>query len=91
MISETESFPKRLKRLREQKSLSIRDVASALDVSPSTYRAWEYGVQIKGEPYVALSKIYHVGLAELLTGEPSQLESQLKLIEGAVKSIRIQN
>ena len=86
-----ESLPNRLKRLRVGKGLSIRDVALSLDVSPSTYRAWEYGVQIKGEPYVALAKIYHVGLSELLTGEPSQLESQLRLIEGAVKSIRIQS
>ena len=83
-----EAFSERLKRLRLHNALSIRDVASALGVSPSTYRAWEYGVQIKGEPYVALAKVFQVGLLELLTGESPEIESHLKIIEKSVQSIR---
>jgi transcriptional regulator with XRE-family HTH domain len=64
-----EMFASRLRRLREQKQLSIKDIAKAAGVPTSTYREWEYGRLIKGEPYPKLAGVLGVSLHELLTGQ----------------------
>jgi transcriptional regulator with XRE-family HTH domain len=45
-----ESLGKRLKRLRTEKNLSVKDVAEALEVPVTTYREWENERKIVGEP-----------------------------------------
>lgn len=82
------TFSKRLIAFRNAKEMSINQVAKKLGVSPSTYRTWEYGASIKGEPYVELAKIFDVSLNELLTGEKSSIEIYLTKIEDQVKFIR---
>lgn len=79
----------RLKHFRKISNLSIREVAKKLEISPSTYRSWEQGVSISGEPYVKLAAIYQVSLHELLTGERTDISKQLMVIEEAVKQIRV--
>ena len=58
-------FNKRLKKLREEKGISPKSMAEQLEVSVSTYRDWEYGRKITGEPYVKISEVLNVGLGEL--------------------------
>lgn len=84
-----DTLSKRLKHYRENQNLSIRDVAAIVKVSPSTYRGWEFGAEIKGgEAYVILAKLYNVSLGHLLTGKTSSLEIQLEVIERAIKVLR---
>lgn len=83
-----ETLGERLMSLRKKKHLSINQVAKSIGVSPSTYRAWEYGVSIKGEPYVILAKVFEVTVGELLTGERSMLEIHLDEVEKRIKEIR---
>lgn len=85
-----DSLSKRLKFHREIKGLSIRDVAAIVKVSPSTYRGWEFGAEIKGEPYFILSSLYNVSLNYLLTGKMSSIEKQLELIEKAIREIKME-
>lgn len=63
-----EKLGNRLKRLRTTKSLKVSDVARHLGIAQSTYREWEYGRVIQGEPYLALAELFEVSLYELLTG-----------------------
>lgn len=81
-------FGKRIALLRKHKNLSINEIARKLEISPSTYRAWELGASIKGEPYRDLAKILGVSVSELLSGEKSSLESQLDEMEKLVKGMR---
>lgn len=64
-----ETFGQRLKRLRLQAELGIGEAAKAIGVSPSTYREWEYGRAIRGEPYAKIALAFDVTLSELLLGE----------------------
>lgn len=84
-------FSERLKNYRKRHDLSIRDVAKKLNISPSTYRSWEQGVSISGEPYMKLAELYQVSLHELLTGEKNELSKHLIVIEEAIKRIRATN
>ncbi|MNT06136.1 hypothetical protein D3C72_1407900 [compost metagenome] len=63
-----------------------------MNIPVSTYRDWEYGKQIKGEPYVDLAKVLDVSLTELLTGrkEPihTRIVTDLNEIARIVESIR---
>lgn len=79
---------KRLTNFRNTKELSINQVARKLGVSPSTYRTWEYGASIKGEPYIQLAKIFEVSLSELLTGNKTPMDKHLTEIEAQVKILR---
>ena len=81
-------FGKRLKVLRDKRKLSVSVIAEAVGVSPSTYREWEYGRSIKGEPYVTLAEILEVSLTELLTGVTPSVTSELEAIEISIRSIR---
>lgn len=71
----------RLKMYREAKGLKVREVAKFIGVSVSTYRDWEYGRSIKGEPYQKLAEIYGVSLHQLLTGKPASPKSIFEQIE----------
>ncbi len=87
----------RLKNLREKRKLGLTKIAKFVGVSPSTYRDWEYGREIKGEPYMKLAEIFNVSLTYLLTGEesdngPAELDKLEELLQTAllhVKSIRL--
>lgn len=81
----------RLQNLRLRKNLSLKQVAEMLQVPTSTYRDWEYGKAIQGEPYVKLAEALEVSLFELLTGEsPKQREliDEIEKLENSVKNIR---
>lgn len=67
----------RLRHLRNNQGLSASEVAYALGVSVSTYREWENGRAIRGEPYIELAKILQVTLSELLTGEAREISKIL--------------
>jgi transcriptional regulator with XRE-family HTH domain len=84
-----ENLGSRLQRLRVQKNLSQSDVAKFLGVSPSTYREWELGREIKGEPYMKLAQLLDVSLNEMLTGEKLKIDLDLDKIEDCIKNIRL--
>ncbi|MGE0529267.1 MAG: helix-turn-helix transcriptional regulator [Bdellovibrionales bacterium] len=81
----------RLKALRARTGLSVAEVARRVNVAPSTYRDWEYGRSIKGEPYVKLAEIFGVTLSELLIGREADLrgvKKKLDEIERLTREIR---
>lgn len=87
-----ETIGKRLKRLRLQKELSVAKIASHLGVSESTYRDWEHGRSIQGEPYVKLAEVLGVGAFELITGEPSDrawIIAELDQLDAVIKRLRL--
>jgi transcriptional regulator with XRE-family HTH domain len=61
-----------IKARRIKLNLSVKDVASKLGVAESTYRDWENGRKIQGEPYLELSKILNLPLGELFGVETAQ-------------------
>lgn len=86
-----EKIGKRLKRLREAKNLSQQFVATEIGVPPSTYRDWEYGKQIVGEPYSALADVLGVSVHELVTGQricASEIMSSIDLFDTLIKKFR---
>ena len=81
----------RLKNWRQKRGFTAKYVADQIGVSPSTYREWEYGRAIKGEPYAKLAEVFEVSLTELVTGERrsnQQLLDDLGHIENHVKNLR---
>lgn len=86
-----ESFSVRLRRLRLEKGIKVKDMALALGVSVSTYRDWEYGRSIKGEPYPKMAELLSVSLSELLTGYsplPEQMMKEILKCEQAIFSLK---
>ncbi|HEX7675861.1 MAG TPA: helix-turn-helix transcriptional regulator [Bdellovibrio sp.] len=71
----------RLRRLRLQQNLTINNIAEKTGISASTYKAWENGRQIQGEPYPALARVYQVSLQELITGEKANCFQILERID----------
>lgn len=86
-----ESFHERLRRLREGRGITMRELAKQVAVPETTYREWERGRAIRGQPYVALALALGVSVRELLTGEATHkpdLLQALEHLEGAVRSLR---
>lgn len=87
----SETFGARLKRLRIQKRFSLKEMAETIGVPITTYREWEYGRAIKGEPYAKLAKVLEVSIAELLTGKQASKTAafkQLALIQKHIADLR---
>jgi transcriptional regulator with XRE-family HTH domain len=92
MKSAKETFGQRLKRMRMKRGLTVTEVAMAANVSASTYREWEYGRAIRGEPYVRLAEILGVTLRELMVGErhSSKALEIADLIEEQVRRLKVE-
>lgn len=67
----------RLKTLREEKGISMNQIARELKVATSTYRDWELGRRIPAESLKCLAQTLGVSLAALL-GEEDEKSEQLK-------------
>jgi transcriptional regulator with XRE-family HTH domain len=80
-----EHFHQRLKKFREARGMTMKAFAQALEVPVSTYRGWEYGGAIQGQPYIKMARILEVGLYELLSGEKIEDQKILVLLERAEK------
>ncbi len=81
------SISKKLVELRKKRELTISKCAKEIGVSASTYRDWEYGRSISGEPYLAIAKLFGISLAELFSIDNSQVDKNLKEIESDLKKI----
>lgn len=84
-----------LKRLRTKRGLKVSTCSVSLGVSQSTYREWENGRSISGEPYIKLAQLFQVSISELFALAPTTLAQNFLDLEIAaedllnhVKSIR---
>ncbi len=71
----------------------MKEMAQKIDVPVTTYREWEYGRAIQGEPYVAISEVLEVSLYELLTGtskDKNRVNLALLDAENALRKIRLE-
>jgi transcriptional regulator with XRE-family HTH domain len=86
-----ETMSKKLRRLREERKLSQKQVSEHISVPVSTYRDWEYGREISGEPYTKLAEIFGVGLHEILGLESSKnsqdLLESIKSLKQAINQV----
>lgn len=67
----------KIKMRRLELGLSAKEVATRLNIAESTYRDWENGRKIQGEPYLELAKILDLPLTSLFGVETSQEIQQL--------------
>ena len=82
-----------LKSRREELGLKVKDVSGFVGVADSTYRDWENGRKIQGEPYLQLAEILNMSLMQIFGVEKDINAQKLYLelidIEDRVKNIRI--
>lgn len=86
-----EKFYQRLKRFRLESGKSVKEMAKQIGVSVSTYRDWEYGRTINGEPYINIAKILGVSVETLMGGKtstPRSIERKLIKCEEAITGLR---
>lgn len=81
-------FGKTLSALRKKKNLTAHEVATAIGVATSTYRDWESGRAITGNPYKKMTEIYEVSLAQLFGIQEEDKTKQLEKIEELEKLLR---
>lgn len=85
-------FGKRLKELRLQRKLSAEEVARLSGVATSTYRDWEAGRAVSGQPYIKLANclgttVYKLlGLEEQTHAKVFKALSEIELIAVDAKS-----
>lgn len=80
----------RLRSLRLARNLNINEVARAVGVVPSTYRAWELGAEIKGEPYLRLAELFEISLYELLTGQTDSRAAKISEIQRILNELKLE-
>lgn len=83
-------FATRLKAIRLKKDLSMRNAAKLIGVPESTYREWEYGRAIRGEPYPKIADSYGISLEELFGIDKKQtsLAEDFEYLEYLVRSMK---
>lgn len=91
MAATSGPFHERLRSLRKSRGLTMREMARRVGVPETTYREWEVGRAIQGEPYVKMSEALGVSLSELLTGERpdrAKLLAEIELMEEGLKQLK---
>lgn len=58
----------------------MRETAKRIGIPESTYREWEYGRAIRGEPYPEIAKAFEIPLAELFGINSAKNESVEEII-----------
>lgn len=81
------TLAQRLKHHRTIAGLTIKEVAKRLEISPSTYRDWEKGSLIKGEPYLQLAKVFNISVYELLSGTKGDMGETLVALDSVKKAL----
>jgi len=79
-----------LKARREELGVKVKDIATHVGVAESTYRDWENGRNIQGEPYVKLAEILDLPLGHLLGLKNRDLVQNL-LLEVSVLERHLSN
>ena len=81
-----------IKSRREEQNLKVKEVAQAIGVAESTYREWENGRKIQGEPYLKISQVLHISIGDLLGVSKREVLQELFLhietLEKHVKNLR---
>ncbi|HWU42467.1 MAG TPA: helix-turn-helix transcriptional regulator [Bdellovibrio sp.] len=91
MSTNEEPLNKRLKRLREARGMSVKELARAIEVPESTYREWEYGRGLRVPPFEKIASTLMISTTELLTGRSSdfqKLHEELENLEKELHRIR---
>lgn len=76
-----EAFYRRLRRLRKSRGMTMTAFARMIGVPPSTYRTWEYGGAIQGEPYLKMAQVLEISLYELFAEEKPRSKDIFDLVE----------
>lgn len=71
------TFGENLKKIRLERKLTASEVASKVGVSKSTYRDWEEGRKILGEPYLRIADALETSLQSIFQVE-SLAEKKVK-------------
>lgn len=78
---------KRLRKFRLEKRLTIDAIAKRIDVAPSTYREWESGRAITGNPYSELARELGVSVYQILGIEDQSRDAIVKYINEIERTI----
>ncbi len=87
MPNSNEPIAKRLKKYREQSNLTIKEAAKLIGIPETTYREWEYGRAIRGEPYVKIARAFHITLDELFGTQKTSTDAVEKEIDKIVEEL----
>lgn len=85
------SLSQRIKKLRQEQKMTLKEMAQHLGVPTSTYRDWEYGSKIPADVLIELSQLFKSSPNELLGLEKIQnrnLRQAIQLIEEGLKLLR---
>lgn len=86
-----EAIGTKLAKFRRNKEMTLKEMATRIGGPVSTYRDWEYGREIKGEPYLKIANVLGVSLYELFGGEPpsssKEIIAKLKILKLQIESI----
>lgn len=69
----------------------MRQAAKLIGAPESTYREWEYGRSIRGEPYPRIAKAYGISLEELFGYEKktTSLTEDFEHLESLIRSMKV--
>ena len=79
------NISEQLKKFRKINGFSVVECSEKIGVSQSTYRDWENGRAISGEPYLRISQMFGISLSALFGLEDEELSFQLQELDTALQ------
>jgi len=81
----------KIRKLRLERKMTLKETAKLLDVPASTYRDWEYGRKIPADAILKLAEAFDVPINVFThreTNPGADLQMAIDLIEEALKIVR---
>lgn len=84
-----EGFGRKIRKLRLERRISMREAARRIGVAETTYREWEYGRKIRGEPYRRIALTFGVSLEWLLSDSDGEMpiEDRIQRVIGDLTAV----
>lgn len=85
------SIARKIRSFRQDRRMTIKEIAARIGVPPSTYRDWEYGRKINADKLQKLADAFEVSMAELTGGDNTNrngLRKVTQLLEEALGILR---
>lgn len=89
-IIDNNSIGSKITSRRKNLGYSVKKVASEIGISESTYRDWENGRKISGEPYEKIAKVLNMPIIKLVTNQEiriTEIEKEIKNLINSVNNI----
>lgn len=83
------SLSKTIKKIRQDRKMTLKEMAQHLGIPASTYRDWEYGSKIPADAIYRIAQLFETSPNELFGLKKVQNQNRLQAVQLIEEGLRL--